>query len=202
MVSRMSTWRHGSESYRYASRSDLPAIVDLLQDAEVTRWLWFTPITQAGVEAYFGPVVDAQTSDLASNRDPVAAVMAVEDLAGEFLGHGAVVPVEGSPAGYEIGFQLVRSAWGRGVGTRLSRFLCSFAIYRFDAFRIEGRCLAGNVGSASLLTNLGLRHEGTLVDFRQREDERHSELVFGARASDLEVERFRQIALDVGLIEG
>ena len=57
----------------------------------------------------------------------------VEDLSGEFLGHGAVVAIDARPNGFEIGFQLMRKGWGRGVETRLGQFLCAYAIERGNA---------------------------------------------------------------------
>ena len=59
------TWTHETERYRLARREDIPAFVELLSDPEVGRWLWFTPIDAGGVEAYFGPLLDRQTAELA-----------------------------------------------------------------------------------------------------------------------------------------
>ena len=53
-------WSYGAERYRHATIRDLPAIVDLLSDPEVGRWLWFTPLPPEGIEAYFRPLLDAQ----------------------------------------------------------------------------------------------------------------------------------------------
>ena len=122
------SWTHETERYRYATREDIPAFVELLSDPEVGRWLWFTPIPPNAVEAYFGPFLDRQVEELDAGETPQTAVFAVEELSGEFLGHGAVVAVDASPNGFEIGFQLMRRGWGRGAGTRLGQFLCAYAI--------------------------------------------------------------------------
>ena len=195
----MGSWTHETERYRYATRADIPVFAELLSDAEVGRWLWFTPLAPTGVEAYFGPLLDRQAKALAEDETPQTAVFAVEDSRGEFLGHGAVVAVEASPKGYEIGFQLMRTAWGRGVGTRLGQFLCAYAIVRCDAYRIEGGCLAGNVGSAALLQKLGLRLEGTRPGYRLKEDIRHTELCFGREVSQLDTGWYRSVAEATGL---
>ena len=165
-------WTYETERYRYANREDIPAFTELLSDPEVGRWLWFTPMSLGAVGEYFGPLLDRQVKELAAGETPRTAVFAVEDLAGAFLGHGAVVAVEASPNGFEIGFQLVRKAWGRGVGTRLGRFLCAYAIELCDAYRIEGGCLAGNTGSATLLQKLGLQLEDTRPGYRLKADVR------------------------------
>ena len=193
------SWTHETERYRFATRADIPAFADLLSDAEVGRWLWFTPVPPGGVEAYFGPFLDRQARELAGRETPLTAVFVVEDLSGEFLGQGAVVAIEASPHGYEIGFQLMRSAWGRGVGTRLGQFLCAYAIERCDAYRIEAGCLEGNSGSVALLRKLGLQLEGTRPGYRLKENVRHTELCFGSEVHRLDTAALRRVAEATGL---
>ena len=191
---------HGTESYRYATRDDLSAFADLLADPEVGRWLWFAPISLDGLEAYFGPLLDMQAKVLARGLTPRTAIFVVETLEGQFLGHGAVVEVEQSPRGFEIGFQLVRDAWGRGVGTRLGEFLRAYAVERCDAYRLEGGCLEGNRGSAALLRKLGLQLEGTRPGYRLKGAVRHTELCFGCEVEHLDRAAIRRVAEVTGLV--
>lgn len=193
------SFTHETEHYRYATRDDIPAFAELLADPEVGRWLWFTPLARDGVEAYFGPFLDRQLEELANGETPQTAVFTVEDLGEEFLGHGAVVAVDGSPKGFEIGFQLTHGAWGRGVGTRLGQFLCAYAIECCNAYRIEAGCLEGNTGSATLLRKLGLRPEGIRPGYRLKENVRHTELCFGVEVRDLNAEAFARVAEKTGL---
>jgi ribosomal-protein-alanine N-acetyltransferase len=193
------TWTHETERYRYATREDIQAFIRLLSDPEVGRWLWFTPLPSGGVEAYFGPLLDRQTDEVADGVTPRTAVFMVEDSSGEFLGQGAVVAVEASPGGFEIGFQLMPTAWGRRIGTRLGRFLCAYAIHRCDAYRIEGGCLEGNAGSVALLQKLGLQLEGTRRGYRLKQGVRHTELCFGREVNRLDVTEFRRVAEATGL---
>jgi RimJ/RimL family protein N-acetyltransferase len=187
------TWIFDTERYRFSDRGDLPAITDMLSDPHVGRWLWFTPLPAEAIATYFGPLLDAGDS-----------VFAVEDAregsGGEFLGQGAILPVAGSPGGFEIGFQLRKEAWGRGVGTRLGRFLQAFAIHRMDAFRLEAGCLAGNAASARILERLGMRLEGTLRGYRQKDGVRHDELRFGATVDDLDLPKIELVAMGLEVI--
>lgn len=193
------SWTFETERYRYATREDIPAFTELLSDPEVGRWLWFTPIPADGVEAYFGPFIDRQTGELEVGDVPQTAVLTVEDLRGHFLGLGAIVEVEASPSGFEIGFQLMQRAWGRGVGTRLSQFLCAYAIECCNAYRIEAGCLEGNTASASVLRKLGLNLEGTRPGYRLKETTRHTELFFGAEVHRLDTDVFASVAAKTGL---
>lgn len=193
------SWTCETERYRLAIRDDIPAVVEMLSDPEVCRWLWFAPLPPDAVEAYFGPLIDRQTTERAAGQMPRTAVFAVEDLDGVFLGQGASVTVDGSTDGSEIGFQLVREAWGRGVGTRLGQFLCAYAIECCDAYRIEGSCLKGNTVSAALLRKLGLKHEGTKPGYRLKQAVRHTELCFGSEVHRLDTGLFRSVAEATGL---
>ena len=188
------SWTHQTERYRYATRDDLPAFAELLADPEVGRWLWFTPLPEGGLEGFFGPFLDKQAKELAAGERPLTAIFSVENLEGEFLGQGGVVGIDMSPRGYEIGFQLMRRAWGRGVGWRLGQFLCAYALVHGDAYRIQGGCLEGNTGSISLLQKLGLQLEGTMPGFRLKGEDRHTELCFGNLAEHLDTAAIRQVA--------
>ncbi len=194
------SWTLETERYRFSTRADLPDFASMLADPEVGRWLWFTPLPEGAVEGFFGPLIDGQTEELAAGKTPQKALFTVEDQQGAFLGQGGVVAVEMSPGGYEIGFQLARAAWGRGVGTRLGQFLSAYAVERCDAFRIEGACLQGNEASAALLQNLGLRLEGTRPGYRLKGDARHTELCFGREVCELDRAALRDVARTAGLV--
>jgi RimJ/RimL family protein N-acetyltransferase len=198
----MPDWKIGAERYRYTRAEDMPAIHDLLADPEVQRYLWFVPAPPAVIDEYFGPLLAAQAAALERDEMPGNVVISVMDERGSFLGHGGIVEVLGSPGGFEIGFQLGRNAWGRGVGSRLGRFLTAFAVHRLGAERIEGSCFADNVASARILSKVGLATEGRKVGYRVKEDRRHDELFFGAPVADLDVVALEALARESGLIAG
>ena len=163
------------------------SIADMLLDPEVGRWLWFTPAPRESYVEFFRPFVDAQLALLDAGDVPRSAVFEVtSESDGQFLGQGAVIEVEGSAHGYEIGYQLTRRAWGRGVGTRLSRFLASYAIDLLGAYRLEATILEGNVGSRRVAEKLGLQIEGQRPGFRLKESVRHDEMLYGARVESLD----------------
>ena len=197
----ITSWKTASEVLRISTMPDLAHFVALLADPEVGRWLWFTPAPAAMFESYFTPLIEAQTKKLAAGEMPTTVVFSVENDDGAFLGQGAVVAVENSPGGFEIGFQLRKETWGQGVGTRLADFLCAYAIHQCAAFRIEANCLEGNVGSRTILTKLGLEIEGIRIDSRLKENKRHTELLFGARVSQLDADHFELVALDLGVLQ-
>ena len=179
-------WTNGEERYTYAGMADAELIADMLLDPEVGRWLWFTPAPRDSYVEFFRPFVDGQQALLDAGDVPRTAVFAVTSETGEFLGQGAVIEVEGSPDGYEIGYQLRREAWGRGVATRLARFLAAYAVDLLGAYRIEATILAGNIGSKRVAEKLGLEVEGRRAGFRLKEQTRHDELLYGALVETLD----------------
>ncbi|MEM6995089.1 MAG: GNAT family N-acetyltransferase [Myxococcota bacterium] len=185
------------ERYRFARPTDIDAFITMLSNEAVGRWLWFVPAPPAALRAYFLPIVERQWQALADGSPPSAAIFVVEGADGEFLGQGGVLAVEGSTAGFEIGFQLPEEAWGNGVGTRLSEFLAAWAIEVHGAYRLQAGCLDGNAGSRKLLENLGMKLEGTRPGYRLKGDVRHDELEFGMAVADLDpqmLERARERA--------
>lgn len=166
------------ERYRYATMDDLSDILAMLADPRVGTWLYFVPAPEEALRAYMEPLIVRQAEEIAELGEPRSAIFVVESEDGTFLGEAAVLQVDHSPDGYEIGFQLRPEAWGRGVGTRVGRYLADWAIDR-GAYRLEANCLEGNVASRRILEGLGLRVEGRRPGYRHKDGVRHTELLLG-----------------------
>jgi RimJ/RimL family protein N-acetyltransferase len=192
----------GTEHFHFATMADLPEIIDMLGSAEVGKWLWFLPAEPEDLDAFFRPLLEAQHSALHHEELPANAVFVVRTPEGEFLGQGAAVSVEGSPGGVEIGYQLPRASWGRGIGRRLAEFLRAYALVTAGAERLQGDCLAGNVASCHILEGLGLVREGTRRGFRIKGITRHDEALFGALRDDLPMAEVEAQARAFGLRRG
>jgi RimJ/RimL family protein N-acetyltransferase len=194
-------WSDDKLRYRYTTRDDLPRIIEMLSDPEVGRYLWFTPATPESIETYFHPRIDAQIEALARGELPESAELVVHDReSGAFLGQGAVVTVQGSPGGFEIGYQMPRASWGKGNGRRLARFLTAYAVFRCSAHRIQAGTLAGNEASIAILEGLGLKQEARLREYRLLRGRRWDELIYGAPVAELDSEEIRRWAAAAGLI--
>jgi RimJ/RimL family protein N-acetyltransferase len=79
----------------------------------------------------------------------------------------------------EIGYWLAKPYWGRGIMTKVVRCLCSYAFDEYKFFRIEGRVLATNARSASVLRKAGFDLEGTLRSCFVRDGQPVDDLIFG-----------------------
>jgi RimJ/RimL family protein N-acetyltransferase len=88
----------------------------------------------------------------------------VETLGGEFLGYCGVMPVrEHHPLGFhdEIGWRLVRRAWGNGYATEAARAALVDVFRRVKLKEVLAYTAADNVRSQAVMTRLGLRRDAS-----------------------------------------
>ncbi|MEQ8293566.1 MAG: GNAT family N-acetyltransferase [Roseovarius sp.] len=71
-----------------------------------------------------------------------------------------VVPERYPEAEIEVGYMLVREAWGQGFATEACTRLLEFAFESTILDEIKATTDPGNVASQHVLTKCGLRHEG------------------------------------------
>jgi len=82
---------------------------------------------------------------------------AVERATGEFLGWFEFFPPEGrGPEEAELGYRLVRSAWGRGYATEGSRALIRKGFTELGVRRVVAETMAVNAASRRVMEKAGL----------------------------------------------
>jgi len=83
---------------------------------------------------------------------------AIERSTGRFLGWFHLRPLPGDPGEEpELGYRLVREAWGRGYATEGSRALIDDAFARCGASRVHASTMVVNVASRRVMEKAGLR---------------------------------------------
>jgi RimJ/RimL family protein N-acetyltransferase len=99
---------------------------------------------------------------------------------------GGVMFVEFSPAAgtAELGCWLEPDAEGRGVITLACRALLRWAFEERDIHRVEWRCRADNMRSASVAKRLGMTPEGTLREAWKVGDTFHDKQVWSILAAE------------------
>lgn len=136
--------------------ADADALRALDSDPEVVRY------TNAGLTGGGPPSrVDAVRkleSFIARYADGAAlAFWAAEDRAtGGFLGWFQFTPAD-TPGEAELGFRLVRAAWGQGLATEGARALVETGFRDLGVTRIVSSALVANAASIRVMENAGLR---------------------------------------------
>ncbi|WP_315838033.1 GNAT family N-acetyltransferase [Bradyrhizobium prioriisuperbiae] len=88
----------------------------------------------------------------------------IENHAGDFLGYAGVMPAgPDHPLGrhFEIGWRLVRSAWGHGYVTEAAQGALDDAFKRAGLQEIVSYTAADNLRSQAVMSRLGLQRDGS-----------------------------------------
>jgi RimJ/RimL family protein N-acetyltransferase len=91
----------------------------------------------------------------------------VETISGEFLGYCGIMPIrEDHPIGIhdEIGWRLIRKAWGHGYATEAARAALIDVFRRVKLIEVLAYTDAQNIRSQAVMRRLGLRRD-TSRDF-------------------------------------
>jgi RimJ/RimL family protein N-acetyltransferase len=105
----------------------------------------------------------------ASESGPVPALAIADAASGEFLGGIGLYRVDQRHLRGEVGFWLTPAARGRGVASRATRLITSWAFGGLGLDRVELTTTPDNAATRALALKLGFREEGTM---RQRNLER------------------------------
>jgi RimJ/RimL family protein N-acetyltransferase len=107
--------------------------------------------------------------------------LAVTDASGRpFLGHVMLHSVDFKHRRAEVGYWLVPSARGRGVGKTAVALLVEWAFARLDLHRLEITTTPDNVAARALAASVGFAEEG-VMRARNFERGRHVDVVLLAR---------------------
>ncbi|MGH3760329.1 GNAT family N-acetyltransferase [Actinophytocola sp.] len=144
---------------RRFTRSDPDLLVELDSDPEVMRYLTGGRTT---------PRIRVETALLPAmlldyERYPGFGAFATHTRTdGEFVGWCMLLPEFDGPAGEaELGYRLLRRAWGRGYATEASRELLRYGFTERKLKRIFAETMAVNTGSRRVMEKAGLRYELT-----------------------------------------
>jgi RimJ/RimL family protein N-acetyltransferase len=90
---------------------------------------------------------------------------AVESREGEFFGYAGIMPsCQEHPIGshFEIGWRLVRKAWGHGYATEAARAALKDVFIRTDLTKVLAYTAPGNVRSQTVMSRLQLQRQPAL----------------------------------------
>ena len=131
---------------------------------------------------------EVQRYNSAPMQDPAEASALIDELRAEYAAQQAVywaVTLRGDSrvlglmglaawekyhCRAEIGYDLRRDQWGRGIATDAVRAILTFGFTRLDLHRVEAQTIADNHASVRLLQRLGFQLEGVRREYSWEED--------------------------------
>jgi ribosomal-protein-alanine N-acetyltransferase len=150
----------GITALRPWRESDVPKLVAVCRDEEITRWTrvpWTYDIPDA--QAWI-----AESRSLA--RDRISAPFAIVDRPrGELLGSISLMRFTWEHARGEVGYLLAREARGRGHATRAVRLICAWGFSVLGLERIELLAATGNTASQRVAERAGFTREAVLRSY-------------------------------------
>lgn len=174
-------------SVRPVVASDLPALLEVNRDPEVTRYLPYDAWTGAAEgEAWF-----ARMEKLVAGRDACQFVI-VERGLDRAIGTCLVFRYSTRDQLAEIGYVLGRASWGRGYMLEALTALIGAAFNSAYLRRLEANVAGPNLASLKLLERLGFVHEGLRRERWIARGEVTDCAVFGLLRADWEARRGRQ----------
>jgi ribosomal-protein-alanine N-acetyltransferase len=158
---------------------DAVAMLGLLSDPEVTRYSNAPSCTT---------LAEAQAALKQIPRRFAAKEMirwAIQPLGhDEAIGTVGLVRANHEHGRGELGYDLARRWWGRGLATEAAAAVVAYGFAVMGLHRIEAGTLPDNDASARVLEKLGFREEGTLRDYLRLRGGFHSCRFFSLLATD------------------
>lgn len=150
----------GEYILRPLQRSDAPAWYAYLSDPEVTR---LTSYNIQTIDAVNGMIewYLAGYANKTSNRWAIA--QKDSDL---LIGTCGYYSWDLAHSIAELGYDLSRAYWGKGIMTRVVVACQQWAFETLQVNRIQATVMVGNLGSARVLEKAGFLQEGTLREYK------------------------------------
>ncbi|MCP1134288.1 GNAT family N-acetyltransferase [Paenibacillus polysaccharolyticus] len=104
----------------------------------------------------------------------------------EFVGSSGLHRMDWNARSFEIGYWVRTSRSGEGLVTEAVRGIEQFAIVHLQANRLEIRCDARNVRSASVAKRLGYTQEGILRRIKQDRTDAWVDMIIFSKARGIE----------------
>ena len=169
--------------------ADFDALVHLDSDPQVTRFI------TGGVPEFDRDMLDSWLAQY--DRWPAYGTFAaIEKSNGRFLGWFHLRPQDGHDDEPELGYRLIRDAWGAGLATEGSRALIDHAFTKLGATRVWAGALAIHAASRRVMEKSGLRFVRTFHadwPFRIPGDE-HGDVEYAVTRAEWEADPRRPAA--------
>ncbi|EAS43708.1 N-acetyltransferase [Photobacterium profundum] len=164
-------------------QEDFTNIRVMLENPNVTKFLFFAPAPIELYEAFFLPIIENTEKAIASGEWPEHLTIIIRDQNHQYMGMAGLTQVMLLAGNFEVGFQLPEHAWGLGIGTLTCEYLTKVAFEQLNAHKVAADCYSQNLGSAGVLRKSGYALEGNQAGYFHTEELTDDRLLFGMTAS-------------------
>jgi [ribosomal protein S5]-alanine N-acetyltransferase len=142
---------------RELAADDFAAVHSYACDPLVTQWMIWGPNSPEQTRSFLDLAIAQQKE---TPRRNIQLAVTLRDT-GQLIGAcGLTLSQDGGQA--DLGYVYHRPYWRQGYATEAGQAMLRFGFADLKLHRIHATCDVGNVGSATVLRKLGMRHEGTL----------------------------------------
>jgi len=172
---------------RQMKLSDAPALVALLSDGEVARWLSFG--TDKKISRTYMTLIELRMI-LVRRRGFLAGRrvnwLICDKSTGETMGTICLSPIDRARNSAEAGFWLGRAFWGRGYMTEAFAAVLDYAFGTLGLNRVSAGHFAGNIASGRVQQKCGLLYEGTHRQVFLKDGQYIDEIMYAITKEDWE----------------
>lgn len=143
----------------YINHNNLADIVKILKKESVCKHVFFGPNTEEETTAYFLPMINAITESINENKRPTDHIFVLKKDQ-ILIGNCGIIQSPFTEGNYTIGFTIDDSYWRQGYGDLVCKFLIDFGFKKLKAYKLNGDCMASNIGSRKIMENNGFVMEG------------------------------------------
>jgi RimJ/RimL family protein N-acetyltransferase len=170
--------KDGVIAIRSWRQSDLPDLVELLEDPEIARWTGIpAPYTRREAKLFFK--TNARQEAMGVGTDS-----AIVDTGDVLLG-GVGLKLHPSHSTAEVGYWVAAHARRRGIATRAVRLMARWSFVDLEVQRLELLTNVGNQASEGVARKCGFRREGVMRSARLIKGERVDLTLFSLLPGEL-----------------
>lgn len=146
---------------REFKRDDWPFVHEYACDPEVSYFMTWGPNSKEETAGYVERVIK-YAGEVPRRMYEVAVINKEEK---KLIGACALRVMNPEHLAAEIAYCFNKDYWRRGYASEASRGLIRFGFDTLGMHRIYGLCDVENIGSAGVMTGIGMKQEGRLRDF-------------------------------------
>lgn len=159
--------------------ADATALYELANDPKIADT---TTLPHPYPEESAGEWINLHAQLRADDKEYIFAVISKAEK--RLIGTATLLNVSRPNSRAELGYWIGSAFWGKGYATEVAKALIGFGFHVLNFNRLGAGCLARNPASARVLEKAGLKYEGCLRQYREKNGVLEDYLVFGILKSD------------------